>query len=164
MKRHGESLQAYALSVLALLGAACSSSDEREEEEPVARAVTLAEMPAPARAAAERLIGGGRVERIDEETEDGRLIYDVEATVDGEHVEYTLLADGTVVGTETAIEFVELPEPVRAAALTFFGGSVGLRSALVEENGRTLYELEGKKFGRLVEATFDPSGTVVEEK
>ena len=150
---------------LTALAAACASNKAGTEgkEDAVAR-ISLAEMTAPARAAVEKLTVGGKVEKIDRETEKGKEIYDVEATVNGKHMEYAIAADGSVVGTETGISFGELPEAVQTAAVKYFGGATGLAPARVEEDGRTVYEIEGKKNGKKVAATFDPTGKLAGEE
>lgn len=152
-----------ATAALAASATSCSLNKSGEDGEHAQR-MKMGELPPAARAAAERLVAGGKVEKIDKEPEKGRVVYDVEATVDGKHVEYTIVADGTVVGTETSIALAELPEPVRAAAHQYFGATEGLHPMLVKEDGRTLYEIEGIKKGKKVEVTFDPAGKVVEEE
>jgi len=126
--------------------------------------VSLEELTPPARAAVEKLTAGGNIEKIDQETEKGRVIYDVEATVGGKHVEYTITTDGTVAGTETAIEFSALPEGVRKAAQKYFGGPAGLKPSKCVEDGQTTYEIEGNKEGKTVAVTFDPDGEMLEEE
>jgi uncharacterized membrane protein YkoI len=148
-------------SVLALglaglvVGCACAKKKEAT--------VSLAQLSAPARATVERLTAGGQVDKLSKEVERGKNVYDVEATVGGKHVEYVIAeADGAVLGTETPIEFSELPEAVRAAAEKFFGKPTGLKAMKGVEYGETSYEIEGLKNGKTVEATFDPTGKQIE--
>jgi uncharacterized membrane protein YkoI len=168
MKTDTRFLQASIVCILATAALTAStpscSSNKSGEEGEHAQLMKMGELPPAARATAERLVARGKVEKIDKETEKGRVVYDVEATVDGKHVEYTILGDGSVVGTETSIAFAELPEPVRVAAQSYFGGTEGLHPMLVQEDGRTLYEIEGTKKGNKVEVTLDPAGKVVEEE
>ena len=141
---------------VAALAALTNCATHKEEK---AQRVSLSEMSASARATVEKVTAGGQVARIDKEVERGKLVYDVEATVGGKHVEYLIDdADGSVLGTETSIEFNQLPEPVRAAAEKFFGSSSGLKAMKGEEFGETSYEIEGSKKGKVVEVTFDPNG------
>ena len=59
--------------------------------------VELSDLSDTARATVNREIGAGTIESILKEVEKGRWIYDVEATVGGKHVEYTIAqADGAV--------------------------------------------------------------------
>ena len=132
--------------------AGCASTEKSDP-------VTAAEMSAPARGTMEKLTAGGRVERIDKEVEKGKLVYDVEATVGGKHVEYVIDdVDGAVLGTEISIEFSQLPEPVRVAAEKYFGGVANLTVMKGVEYGETSYEIAGHRKGKPVEITFDPNG------
>lgn len=147
------------------LAAACASNRAAtERKEDAAARISLAELSTPARAAVQKLTAGGKIEKIDKEVEKGKEVYDVEATVNGKHMEYTIATDGSVVGTETGIDSSELPEAVQTAAKKYFGGATRLDSVRVEEDGRTAYEIEGKKNGKKVAITFDTRGKVVEEE
>ena len=137
----------------------CSSFKGGGAEKQEGTRVSLSQLSSPARATVQKLTAGGQIEKIDREIEKGKPIYDVEATVGGKHVEYTIAeADGAVLGTETSIEFSQLPEPVRMAAQKYFGGSTGLKAMKGVEDGKTSYEIEGPKNGKTVEVTFDPNG------
>ncbi len=153
-----------AAGLTALAGACASNKAGTEGKEDAATRVSLAELTAPARATVENLTVGGKVEKIDKEVEKGKEIYDVEATVNGKHMEYAIATDGSVVGTETGISFGELPEAVQTVAAKYFGGTTGLDTARVEEDGKTAYEIEGKRNGKKIAATFDPAGKLVEEE
>ena len=106
-------------------GCASTKSAHAAKEE----RVTVAQLSPPARASVEKLTAGGTVDQSDKEIERGKVVYDVEATLRGEHVEF-LIADsnGEVLGTETPIDFAALPDPVRAAAEKYFGGHAGLKA------------------------------------
>jgi len=121
--------------------------------------VSLAEVSGPARATINKETAGGQVDKITKEIERGKVVYDVEATVGGKHMEYLIAdADGTLLGTEVPIELGQLPEPVRAAGEKYFGASNGLTAMKGVEYGETHYELEGLKNGKKVEVTFDSEG------
>ena len=121
--------------------------------------VTLVSVTAPARATIEKETAGGRVDKITRETERGKIVYDVEATVGGKHMEYLVAeANGELLGTEAPVEFSALPQPVQDAAQKYFGTSSGLTAMKGVEYGETQYELEGLKNGKKVEVTFDPNG------
>jgi uncharacterized membrane protein YkoI len=160
MSTKGENMQIHPMLVatvlmMGLAGAVvgCKSTGEGKETR-----VSVAELPEPARAAVNKLTAGGQMEKIDKEIEKGKVVYDVEATVGGKHVEYTIGADGAVLGTETSIEFSALPEPVRLAAEKHFGTTSGLKAMKGVEDGKTHYEVEGTKNGKKSEVTFDPTG------
>lgn len=152
-------------SALAIVAAAvvsgCATTDEdrgKNEEE-----IPLMAMSAPARATVERETAGGQVESIIRETERGRLVYDVEASVGGKHLEYLIAdSDGAILGTETQIEFNQLPAPVQTEAEGLFGTTSGLMIMRGEEYGETSFEVSGNKDGKRVEATFNPKGKRLE--
>ena len=121
--------------------------------------VTLEQVSPPARATINKETAGGHVDKLTKEVERGKVVYDVEATVGGRHMEYLIAnADGQLLGTEVPIEFSQLPEPVRAATEKYFGTTAGLTIMKGVEYGETHYEIEGPKNGKKVEITFDPSG------
>lgn len=153
-----------AVGLAALVAACASEKDGRAREKDQAECVSIAELTAPARAEVERLTAGGKVEKIDKEVEKRREVYDVEATVNGRHMEYTVGTDGVVIGTETSIGYSDLPEAVRTAAEKYFGGTSGLEATKAVENGQTTYEVEGKKDGKKVAATFDETGRFLGEE
>lgn len=145
-----------AVSAITLAGliTGCSSMKSGGEQD-----VTLEQMSAPARATVNKETAGGHVDKITKEVERGKMVYDVEATVAGKHMEYLIAdADGAVLGTEVPIQFDELPEPVRAATEKYFGTTSGLTIMKGLEYGETHYEIEGPKNGKKVEVTFDPAG------
>ena len=146
-----QSIQAALSLGLGCLLSSCASTPEQR--------VTLEQLSAPARATVEKVTVDGKVEKIDREIERGKVVYDVEATVAGKHVEF-LIGDsnGEILGSETSIEYDSLPDAVRTAAEKYFRSSAGLKAMKGIEYGETHYEVEGLKNGRTVEVTFDPSG------
>jgi uncharacterized membrane protein YkoI len=147
---------------LAGLAAGCASVQGKADKEGNS-GVSLTQLSGPARETVKRLTAGGQIEKIDREVEKGKVIYDVEASVGGKHVEYSIAdADGAVLGTETEIEISQLPEPVRAATEKYFGTTTGLKAVKGLEDGKTSYEIEGKKNGKKMEVTFDPTGKRIE--
>ena len=160
MSRREWVLGSLVLAGLAIPACVGSRSDKGATSE----RVTLPQLSAPARGAVERLTMGGTIERIDRETEAGRVVYDVEANVAGKHVEYVVAdADGAVLGTETQIDWTELPAEVRAAAEKHFGTANDLTAMKGVENGKTTYEIAGTRGGLPHEATFDPFGKLEQE-
>ena len=159
MQRRFDCLIIVSLLALGIAGIAAVCASTKSARAAKEERVTIAQLSTPARASVEKLTAGGTVDQIDKEIERGKVVYDVEATVRGQHVEF-LIADsnGEVLGTETPVDLSALPEPVRAAAQKYFGGSAGLKAMKGLEYGETHYEIEGLKNGKTVEVTFDPEG------
>ena len=125
--------------------------------------VTLDQLSPQAKATVQREIKGGQVEKLTAETERGREVYDVEANVDGKHMEYLIAKDtGEVLGREAPIPYSALPEGARAAAEKHFGTSEGLTAMKCEEFGQTSFEIEGKKNGKRSEFQVDANGKEVD--
>jgi uncharacterized membrane protein YkoI len=142
------------ITAVAILTGACSSTKANKEVP-----VTMSELSPPASATVAKVTAGGHVEKIHREIERGKPVYDVEATVDGKHMEYLIAeSDGAVLGTEVPIAFSELPATVQKSAETFFGTTSALTAMKGVEYGETQYEIEGLKNGKRVEVTFDPEG------
>ena len=159
MKRVMNRAMIASMLTAGLAGLATGYATKKESSQAKEQRVTVAQLSPPARATVEKVTAGGKVDQIDKEVERGKVVYDVEATVGGKHVEYLIAdADGEVLGTEVSIEYGALPEPVRAAAQKYFDSTTGLTAMKGVEYGETHYELEGLKNGKKVEATFDPSG------
>ena len=154
MKKRINQVLVITMTAAATLAVSCGSMKSSTEKR-----VAIGDLSLPARATVEKMTAGGQVDKIDREVERGKVVYDVEATVGGKHVEY-LIADsnGEVLGTETSIDFNQLPQPVQAAAEKYFGTSTGLKAMKGMEYGETHYEVEGNKNGKTVEVTFDPMG------
>ncbi|HUK82577.1 MAG TPA: PepSY domain-containing protein [Verrucomicrobiae bacterium] len=153
-----------AAGLIVLVAACASEKTGREQKEDTADRVSLAKLTAPARATVEKLTAGGTIEKIDKEMEKGKTVYDVEATINGKHMEYTVGTDGALVGTETSINFSELPDAVRTAAGAYFGSATDLSSSKGVEYGQTTYEIEGQKAGKKAAVTFDETGKLVSEE
>lgn len=125
--------------------------------------VALEDLPDAPRATVKKLTAGGRIERIDKEVEDGRVVYDVEATVGGKHTEFLVAdSDGAVLETETSVDFGQLPATVRAAAAQYFDTTAGLTALKKDAFNQVSYEISGTRNGKSAEATFDPTGRILE--
>src|SRR6266545_7682005 len=137
-------LFAFFMSILA--GCACPFAKKKENKEVK---VSTDQMSAPARATAQKLTANGQIEKLTREVERGKTVYDLEATVNGQHMEYLIDHEsGDVVGTESPIAWSELPDPVKAAAEKEFGSSADLKAMKCVEFGETKYEIEGQKAGK----------------
>ncbi len=63
----------------------------KKEKEPPAKKVSLSDLPAPARTTIEALLMGGVIRALDKEEADGKVVYDLEATIGDLEVEYDVL-------------------------------------------------------------------------
>ena len=152
-----------AVLIVGLSGCAGISGQGKEQEAP-GQPVELSDLAAPARAVVETLTAGGQIRKIDQEEKDGRIIYDVEATVEGKDVEYDVAADGTVLSTEQSVEYASLPAAVKTAVQEYFGSADGLKAAREVEDGEIFYEVEGSKDGDVTALKLTNTGRILEEE
>ncbi len=152
--------------IVGVTGCCCSSKkgEKGEEKEVAAQQVSLAQVPAPARAAIEKQTAGGKIKSIEKEEKDGKAVYDVEATVQGRDVEYDIAADGTVLTSEQGVPYASLPPAVRSAAEKYFGSAAGLKAGVETEGDKTFYEVEGQKGRTTVTLRLTNTGQIVEEE
>ena len=151
---------ACALGLALVISAVAAEKEHEDKPQPV----TLADLPAPARLAVEKWLAGGTIKSIEKEEEDGKVIYDVEATIKGKHAEADIAADGTVLTSEEEVAFDSLPKAVRDAAEKYFGSAKDLNASKEMEKGKAQYEVEGKKDGKKVTLKLDDTGKITEEE
>jgi len=138
------------------------AAEKEAEQKP--QKVTLGDLPVPAREAVEKWLAGGTIKSIEKETEDGKVIYDVEATMKGKHAEADVAADGTVLTTEEEVAYDSLPKAVRDVVEKYFGSTKDLKAAKEIEKGKAQYEVEGRKDGKKVTLKLDDTGKITEEE
>jgi uncharacterized membrane protein YkoI len=147
--------------IVGLCGCKCPWGEKKEAP---GQAVSLSDVPAPARATIDKLIAGGEIRKIDQEGTGGKAIYDVEATVQGKNVEYDVAADGRVLSSEESVPFASLPAAVQASASKYFGSAEGLTASREIENGKTNYEVGGKKDGAAMTLKITQTGRIIEKE
>jgi uncharacterized membrane protein YkoI len=153
-----------ALTMAFALTAVAQANEGQKGEKDTDESVTLADLPAAARTVVEQRIGKDHIKKLDKENEGGKVVYDVEGTLNGKDVEITVSADGNVLSSEEEVAYDSLPSAVRAAAEKYFSSVTGLEAAKEIEAGKTAYEVEGKKDGGKVTLKLDETGKVLEEE
>lgn len=156
-------LQAVVAVVLVVGLSGCKCPFAQKKEAP-AQAVTLADVPAPAKAAINKLMAGGEIAKIEKEGEGDKAIYDVEGKSQGKSVEYDVAADGKALSSEESVPYASLPAPVRTAAARYFGSSEGLSASKEVEKGKTFYEVGGKKAGAAMTLKLSDTGKILEKE
>ncbi len=151
-----------ALTLGVSLALAAIAAEAKREEAP--KTVTLADLPAPARAAVEKWLTDGTIKKITKEDEDGKVLYDVEATVKGKHAEADIAADGTVLTTEEEVAYDSLPKAVRDVVEKYFGSAKDLKASKEIDKGQASYEVEGQMDNKKVTLKLDAAGKILEEE
>jgi|SRR5581483_4333703 len=85
---------------LALAGCTNTKSANKggeEEEEGNEVKVAFTELPAPVKATLEKESGNAKIDTVDKETKDGKVIYEADAMVNGQNWEIKVAEDGTLV-------------------------------------------------------------------
>lgn len=152
-----------AVLIAGLFGCNAISEQAKKKEAP-AQAVSLSDLPAPARAAIERLTAGGEIKKLEKEETGGKVIYDVEAKMKDKDVEYDVAADGKVLSSEESIPYDSLPSVVQDAAKKYFGSAEGLKAHKEVEEGKIFYEVEGKKGSSKITLKLSDKGKILEEE
>jgi uncharacterized membrane protein YkoI len=156
--------QIYRLFIALILAAGLTTLTSAKEDEKTEPTLTVKDLPAAVRATVEKLTTGGQVTKIDKEDENGKVVYDIEATVKGKDMEFDIAADGKVLTSEESVDYASLPAAVRATAEKFFGSAKDLKAAKELEDGKTSFEVEGKKGDETTALKIDASGKQLEEK
>jgi uncharacterized membrane protein YkoI len=101
LAEESDMVKALALTLVAVL-ALCSCAPmgedgiKHEEEEEI----TLDQCPAPVKATILKEAKGGKIEEIEKEVEDGKLLYEAELLIDGKEVEIKVAPDGKLLEKE----------------------------------------------------------------
>lgn len=182
LKKHWKLISLMAVVCLALcIGAvATKQAIDTEKEVPDVVKKTILEQA-----------GNGTIGEIEMETTDGRTVYEAEVTIDGQEVDILVAPDGTLLGKEIEdddeddddegddddddddededeeeVSLDDVPEAVKAAAKGAVEGIALTEAEVEEEDGQTVYTLEGKANGKeyAIEVTADGKVLEVEEE
>jgi len=128
-----------------------------EGELPVAAA------PAPVILAAQKAVDGLDLRVLKLQDDDGQPVYEVEGRIGSDRYEIDITAAGELL--DMRMPTSRVPEIVRAAALKVAPGMRLDRSTRCKvEDGRTVYEIEGRLHGDDVELLITDAGEVIEVK
>lgn len=165
------------LIAIALLCAACAlpAADDGQQPKPEkaakAPALTVDDLPAAVKSAAEAQAGGAAIERVRADERGGEKTYSVRFTRDGVRTEVRLGVEGKVLrvraergGKDASLPTTGLPAAVQTAIAVKLNGGKVARIEQEQEKDATLYtvDIEGAS-GRL-QLTIDANGTVVSER
>jgi hypothetical protein len=127
--------------------------------------VALEDTPAEVQATVTDQLGDTPVDRIQQNDENGTITYQVDATVDGNRVEYTIAEDGTLLRTTEEIDPTAIPEAVMNTVTQEAGDAPEIRRAeRVTEEGQVTYEIRisSAQGGRGTRLTIAEDGTLLE--
>jgi len=132
---------------------------EKKEE------VRLADVPAAVRATIERELGGVSPEKIERETEEGTVRYEVDAErADGRDIDLEVAEDGTLLEKGEEVRLTDVPAVVRATIKRELGGVMPEEVERVTEKGTVRYEVEAEMAdGREIELEIGEDGTLLDK-
>ena len=137
--------------------------------------ITVDELPEAVRNALNEIVGDGTIGEIEREEEDGQVVYEAEATIDGKKVELEFSATGQLLETESAdddgdddgdseetIALKDLPTAVQTALSNAIPGVKVDEVTREVENGHVYYEVEYETNGAEHSIELTEAGDLVE--
>ncbi|HXZ28939.1 MAG TPA: hypothetical protein VEG08_13180 [Terriglobales bacterium] len=117
------------------------------------------DLPAAVRRTAAELSRGATVRGYSSEVEDGKLVYEVQLTVNGHGEDVTIAADGTVLEVEEQVALEALPAAVRDALQRKAGaGTITKVESLTKGGKLVAYEAQLRTQGKRSEVQVGPNG------
>jgi hypothetical protein len=101
-------------ALLTTLGVTVAVAGARSDEE----TIPVERLPMTVRNAIELKFPEARIQRVEEEQEHGRAIYDVDLVRNGRDIDLMLAPDGTILEIERQIDPADLPPAVTGALMT----------------------------------------------
>ena len=170
---------ALAVGTMGVLGLSAVFAEEEE-------VVSLDQVPAAVRATIEQHAGQNPIAKIERESEDGQVVYEVEQEVDGKEVEFQVSASGEYLGpeaeeaddedegkddeneaeeeSEQTVPWDQLPKPVQDGLRAALGTIVPEEVTREEEEGLTEYEAEYTENGNEHSVSISESGDILESE
>jgi hypothetical protein len=161
-------------------------AEDKEKDESDEQEIKLTEAPQAAQDALAKEAKGAKIETVDKETRDGKVVYEADAIVDGKNHEIVVDADGKVISNKLDMEEdekgekgekgekeekdeqkVSLDQVPAAVKATFAKESDGAEVKEVEketEDGKAAYETTVSIKGKEYEIKVAEDGTLLKKK
>ncbi len=97
---------------------------------------------------------------IEERRRNGRAYYNMEFEVDAVSSEIDIDEDGKVMAWETDVAIPELPPTIISSIAAALPGGVPVTAELEHKEGRTIYEIDVRQDGRMMEIQIGEDGKV----
>lgn len=136
---------------LALLFALGASAEEKK--------LKKSDLPAAVQKTADEQSKGATVKGYGSETEDGKLSYEVQLTVNGHSKDVSIAPDGAVLEVEEEVAMGSLPAEVREGLKQKAGaGKIGKVESLAKQGKLVAYEAVVRTNGKKSEVQVGPDG------
>jgi hypothetical protein len=141
-----------------MLGAspAVFAQDKEVEEK-----IPCASVPAPARAAFQKLFPNALITRCAKEMEKDRIAYEISSREGKIRRDVLFFEDGSLIVVEETIDYDRIPAPVRQALEKVYPRRAVKLSETATRGSSVLYEFQIRHQGKDIEIVFDPSGNEV---
>jgi len=138
-----------------IVGAGCVSQ---------AKVSSLETTPDVVRTALTKAAGSNKIEKVEQETENGKTIY--EASFDVNDVDHTVSVDetGKVLEEESEVKVADLPAAVSAAVLKAQPLARVKEASLVTKDGKSYYEVDAKVGKDKHELSIASDGKLIADK
>jgi len=129
------------------------------------QALELADLPSAVQETVKRELGSAHIDEIERDTEDGKVVYEVEAeTADGREIELEVAEDGTLLEKGEEVRLTEVPAAVRATIERELGGVSPEKIERETEGCTVRYEVEAETAdGREIELEIAEDGTLLDK-
>lgn len=137
----------------AVLGAAAVCGYAAEQS------IRLADLPAAVQKTAQEQSKGAVINRYVRDTEEGRLEYEVEMTIDGHSKDVAIAPDGTLLEVEEEVKLDALPAAVRQGLQKKSGqGAISKVESITKKGEIVAYEAQVRTAGKRSEIQVGPDG------
>jgi uncharacterized membrane protein YkoI len=126
------------LMMVCLLSAGLFTAGTLQAEE-------LADLPEAVQKTVKRELGSARVDEIERDTDDGKVVYKIEAeTADGREIELEVAEDGMLLEKEEEVRLTDVPAAVRATIERELGAVRPEKIERKSEEGTVHYEVDAE--------------------
>jgi len=129
------------------------------------QALELADLPSAVQETIKRELGGVSPEKIERDTDDGEVVYEVDAeTADGREIDLEVAEDGTLLEKQEEVRLADVPAAVRATIERELGGVSPEEIERQTENGEVVYEVDAETAdGREIDLEVAEDGTLLDK-
>jgi len=153
--------------------------EEKDDEDKDEDVVSIDEVPEAVKATILKHADGGKIQEIERENEDGKVIYEAEVLIGDKEVELKIDSNGKLLSKEEdddeeegddddedeeQISLDEVPGAVKATILKEAAGAKIEEVERETDDGRTIYEAEFIVNGQEIEIKVAADGTLLEKK
>ncbi|MCE5278551.1 MAG: PepSY-like domain-containing protein [Planctomycetaceae bacterium] len=135
------------------------------------------EVPEAVKATMDKAVEGGKVGKVEKETEDGVDVYEAVITKDGAKCEVSVAADGTLIEIESVVKEADLPQAVKDAVAKEIKDGKIIKAEKEEVHAeikegkvtkldapKTEYEVKVRAAGKVTEIELSADGTVIKKE